>query len=114
MGEKDTKGIFQQIYQLLEKRRDEGSPEESYTSKLIQEGTDAVIKKIGEEAIEVILAAKNRNNQQQVHEISDLCFHLLVFMVQQRITLSDIEKELKRRYGKSGLLEKARRNASKA
>ena len=109
----NTQGIFPQLYQLLETRMVEGRPQESYTSKLMQEGLDAVLKKFGEEAIEVILAAKNQSHQDQVHEISDLCFHLLVLMVKQRISLSEIEAELKRRFGESGLAEKVRRNLSK-
>ena len=106
LKQKDKQGLFPKLYQLLESRRDSGRPEESYTARLMHDGYDAILKKIGEETTEVILAAKNGNQKEQVHEISDLCFHLLVLMVKLNIPLKDIESELERRFGESGLAEK--------
>ena len=107
--QEDKQGIVPRLYRLLESRRDSGRLEESYIARLMHDGSDAILKKIGEETTEVILAAKNGNKKEQVHEISDLCFHLLVLMVKQKIPLKDIESELERRFGESGLAEKNRR-----
>ena len=98
------------LYKLLENRKYEGQAEQSYTAKLMQEGLDSILKKIGEETTELVLAAKNRDHHEQVHEISDLCYHLLVLMVYHRIPLDDIQFELKRRLGRSGIEEKKSRN----
>ena len=105
----DKQWIFPRLYRLLESRRDMDRLEESYTARLMYDGSDAILKKIGEETTEVILAAKNGNQREQVHEFSDLCFHLLVLMVKQKIPLKDVESELERRFGESGLAEKNRR-----
>ena len=109
LKQEDQQGIVPKLYRLLESRRDSGNMEESYTAVLMHNGSDAILKKIGEETTEVILAAKNGNQKEQVHEISDLCFHLLVLMVKQKIPLKDIESELECRFGKPGLAEKNRR-----
>ena len=109
LKQEDKQGIFPRLYRMLESRRDSGRPDESYSARLMHDGSDAILKKIGEETTEVILAAKNGNQKEQVHEISDLCFHLLVLMVMQKIALKDIELELERRFGESGLAEKNRR-----
>ena len=105
----DKQGIVPRLYRLLESRRNSGRLEESYAARLMHDGSDAILKKIGEESTEIILAAKNGNQKEQVHEISDLCFHLLELMVKQKIPLKDIELELERRFGESGLVEKNRR-----
>ena len=109
LKQEDKQGIVPRLSRLLESRRDSCRQEESYTARLMQEGSAAILKKIGEETTEVILAAKNGNQKEQVHEISDLCFHLLLLIVKQKITLKDIELELERRFGESGLAEKNRR-----
>jgi phosphoribosyl-ATP pyrophosphohydrolase len=72
-------------------------------------GTDLILKKICEESAEVVIAAKNENRKEQIHEIADLWFHLLVLMGHQEITLTDISMELERRFDQSGLEEKANR-----
>ena len=72
-------------------------------------GTDAILKKIGEESAEIIIAAKNKNRNEQIHEITDLWFHLLVLMVDQGLKLEDISKEFEKRFGQSGLEEKSQR-----
>jgi phosphoribosyl-ATP pyrophosphohydrolase/phosphoribosyl-ATP pyrophosphohydrolase/phosphoribosyl-AMP cyclohydrolase len=82
---------------LLRKRKEE-LPEKSYTAELFRDGVDRILKKIGEEAGEVIIAAKNPNEKELIHEIADLIFHLEVLMVEKGISLSTIAKELEKRH----------------
>jgi phosphoribosyl-ATP pyrophosphohydrolase len=70
----------------------------SYTNQLFDKGEDAILQKIGEEAVEVILAAKSQGNQRLVEEISDLVYHTLVLLAERNLTLADIEAELERRH----------------
>ena len=100
--------VFEQVYKVIMDRK-KSSPDDSYVASLMKKGTDSILKKIGEESAEVIIAAKNKNRDEQVHEITDLWFHLLVLMAGQGITLADISEELQKRFGKSGLEEKAQR-----
>ena len=100
--------MFEQVYEVIRERK-QSSPEESYVASLMTKGTDSILKKIGEESAEVIIAAKNKNRDEQIHEITDLWFHLLVLMVDQGLKLEDISKEFEKRFGQSGLEEKAQR-----
>jgi len=100
--------IIQQLYDRILERKN-SSTKYSYVSSLINKGTNSILKKIGEESTEVIIASKNENMEEQIHEIADLWFHLLVLMVNQGISLEKILQELKNRFGKSGLEEKAQR-----
>jgi phosphoribosyl-ATP pyrophosphohydrolase len=70
----------------------------SYTNRLLSEGEDTILRKVGEETIEVILAAKSQGNQRLVEEVSDLLYHLLVLLTARELTLADIETELSRRH----------------
>ena len=101
--------IFPELYNLLEKRKEEGQVDHSYTANLMEKGLDGVLKKIGEESTELVIAAKNRDHKEQVHEIADLCYHLLVLMVYHNISLDDIDTELRRRCNVSGIEEKKSR-----
>ncbi|EMY62237.1 phosphoribosyl-ATP diphosphatase [Leptospira terpstrae] len=85
------------LEELLRKRKEE-LPEKSYTAELFRDGVDRILKKIGEEAGEVIIAAKNTNEKELIHEIADLVFHLEVLMVEKGISLSTIAKELEKRH----------------
>lgn len=85
------------LEELLRKRKEE-LPEKSYTAELFRDGVDRILKKIGEEAGEVIIAAKNPNENELIHEIADLIFHLEVLMVEKGISLSTIAKELEKRH----------------
>ncbi|MBO4862640.1 MAG: bifunctional phosphoribosyl-AMP cyclohydrolase/phosphoribosyl-ATP diphosphatase HisIE [Firmicutes bacterium] len=85
------------LYKLLEGRKAE-LPEGSYTTYLFQKGTDKILKKIGEESTEVIIAGKAEDKPETVYEIADLVYHVLVLMVQQGISLDDIRKELASRH----------------
>ena len=83
-------------------RRD-AEPAQSYVASLNAKGEDAVLQKIGEEACEVVIAAKNGEAGAAIHELADLWFHLLVWMARAGITPADVESELGRRFGHSGL-----------
>lgn len=74
-------------------------PEKSYTANLFREGEDRILKKVAEEAGEVLLAAKNHDRAEIIHETADLLFHTLVMLVNEGVTLSEIEKELEKRHG---------------
>lgn len=94
---------------LLERKR--APAESSYVAKLYRDGLDAILKKVGEEAAETLLAAKNGDRAALVHELADLWFHSMVLMASQGVTPEDVTNELARRQGRSGLDEKASRKA---
>ena len=87
------------------------SPDSSYVSRLFHKGEDACLKKVAEEAAELIMAAKDKDQHHLIKEAADLWFHILVTLNYYGLTLSDVENELELREGTSGLVEKARRNA---
>lgn len=84
------------LYQIIESRQRE-RPEGSYTSYLFQAGLDKILKKVGEEAAETIVAAKNEDDGQFVNEVADLMYHLLVLMVARGVALEEVGSELSRR-----------------
>lgn len=84
------------LYKIIQDRRQK-MPKDSYVASLLRLGEDRIIQKVGEEAIEVVIATKNKNKKRILFEVSDLFFHLLIFMVSTNITLTDIEKELESR-----------------
>jgi phosphoribosyl-ATP pyrophosphohydrolase len=86
-----------QLLHLIQDRREHPTPD-SYTNQLFEKGEDAILQKIGEESVEVILAAKGQGDQRLVEEISDLLYHTLVLLVSHGLDLSDIEAELERRH----------------
>lgn len=86
-----------------------GDPNTSYTAKLLQQGPDAFLKKIGEEATELVMAAKDNNPDKIIYEAADLWFHSLVALSYYNIEPADVLNELARREGISGLAEKAAR-----
>jgi len=86
------------------------SPDSSYVAKLFHKGADSILKKVGEEATEVVIAAKDENREQIVYESADLLFHLMVMLAKYDLTLADVAGELARREGLSGLVEKASRS----
>lgn len=85
-----------ELYLTLQNRK-LANPDTSYTARLMQSGEDEILKKIGEESVEIILAAKGQGNQRLVEEISDLTYHILVLLVQKGIPLSAISAELNKR-----------------
>lgn len=92
--------LYKTVVERKEKKEDG-----SYTCYLFEKGIDKILKKCGEECSEVIIAAKNGNNQETVLEISDLLYHLMVLMVDQGIALEDVMQELDKRSQKTGNLK---------
>ncbi|MBQ6035942.1 MAG: bifunctional phosphoribosyl-AMP cyclohydrolase/phosphoribosyl-ATP diphosphatase HisIE [Lachnospiraceae bacterium] len=88
---------YEGLYALLEGRKKD-LPEGSYTTYLFRKGTDKILKKIGEESTEVIIAGKAEDKAETIYEIADLAYHVMVLMVQQGITLEDIHRELSSRH----------------
>jgi len=84
------------LYKIIRGRKLK-MPKDSYAASLFLLGEDRIIQKVGEEATEVIIAAKNKNKKRIISEVADLLFHLLVFLVLKDVTLPDIEKELESR-----------------
>ena len=82
---------------LLQGRMEE-RPEGSYTTYLFDKGLDKILKKVGEECTEVIIGAAKQDKEETVYEIADLCYHVMVLMVQAGITVEDITRELERRH----------------
>lgn len=80
------------------KERKESLPENSYTADLFKSGIDRILKKVGEEAGEVIIAAKNDSDEDLIHEVADLIFHLQVLLVKRNIPLKEIVGELESRH----------------
>lgn len=103
--------IFTQLAEVLATRRPEqgGDPERSYAARLFQQGPNAFLKKIGEEATEVVCAAKDNDKQQLIAEMADLWFHCLVVLSYYHVQPDEVLEELGRRQGLSGLEEKAAR-----
>lgn len=85
------------LYQLLEGRKAD-RPEGSYTTYLFDKGLDKILKKVGEESTEVIIAAKDEDKKETVYEIADLAYHVMVLMVEAGITPEDIHRELASRH----------------
>jgi phosphoribosyl-ATP pyrophosphohydrolase len=100
--------VLQQLAQVLEARK-QAEPESSYVAKLYAKGLDAILKKIGEEATEIVMAAKDGDLEKIVYETADLWFHTLVLLAHQGLNPGHVLGELERRFGLSGLEEKARR-----
>ena len=93
---------------VLESRKG-ADPASSYVAGLYAKGLDAILKKIGEEATETVIAAKNGEAGSMLHEMADLWFHTLVLLAHQGLKPDDVLSELERRFGLSGLDEKAGR-----
>jgi len=100
--------VLEQLAEVLEQRKG-ADPDSSYVARLYAKGLDAILKKIGEEATETVMAAKDGDPDKIVYEVTDLWFHTLVLLAQQGLGPSDVLQELERRFGLSGLAEKARR-----
>lgn len=88
------------LYHILRQRRAE-RPAGSYTVRLLDAGEDAILQKVGEEAVEVLLAAKGQGDQRLVEETADLLYHLLVLLLHRGLTPADIDAELARRHGEA-------------
>ena len=100
--------ILSQLTEVLEQRKG-AVPKASYVSHLYHKGLDTILKKIGEEATETVIAAKGGERDQLVYEMADLWFHCMVLLAQQEIHPDQVLAELERRFGLSGHEEKATR-----
>lgn len=96
--------ILRAEYETVLSRKGEKT-DGSYTCYLFEQGTDKILKKCGEECSEVIIAAKNKKNEDTVGELSDLLYHLTVLMVNEGITLEELENEYIKRNAKAGNLK---------
>jgi phosphoribosyl-ATP pyrophosphohydrolase/phosphoribosyl-AMP cyclohydrolase len=95
--ERTNIAFLNQLNKLIKDRKKE-LPENSYTTKLFREGADRIVQKVGEEAIETVIAAKNRDKNEIINEVSDLIYHLLVMLVDQEIELEAIVEKLVERH----------------
>ena len=101
--------ILKQLADILESRK-RAEPESSYVAMLYAKGLDAILKKIGEEATETVMAAKDGSGEKIIYETADLWFHSMILLAQQGLRPEQVLAELARRFGVSGLEEKAARN----
>ena len=101
--------VLQRLAAVLDARK-ASDPETSYVARLYEKGLDAILKKIGEEATEIVMAAKDGDPEKIICETADLWFHSMVLLAQQGLGPEDVLKELDRRFGLSGLEEKANRD----
>jgi len=103
--------ILQALYQVILERKANPS-DDSYTASLMQKGIDKILKKLGEEATELVIAGKGGERSETVYEAADLFYHTLVLLAYRDIPLADVLAELRRRFGVSGIEEKAARGAA--
>jgi phosphoribosyl-ATP pyrophosphohydrolase len=102
------KDILERIADSINERKS-ADPDKSYVAKLFAKGDDAMLKKIGEEATEVVLAAKGTDRLHLVREVADLWFHCMIVLARHGLGPGDVLAEMKRREGISGIDEKAAR-----
>jgi len=88
--------ILKELYEIIKERKTTPA-QGSYTSYLFDKGTDKILKKIGEESAEIIIAAKGNDKQEQINEICDLTYHLLVLMAQLNIDINEVNEILEQR-----------------
>ncbi|HLS52136.1 MAG TPA: phosphoribosyl-ATP diphosphatase [Burkholderiaceae bacterium] len=109
-----NQNLLSQLADMLESRlpKHGGNPDTSYAARLFSKGPDAILKKIGEESAELIMAAKDNKPEQLVYETADLWFHCLLVLAYYNLRPEDVLQELARRQGTSGLAEKASRSST--
>src|SRR5687768_3995496 len=105
----EKRSVLERLEQEIANRRD-ADPSASYVASLRAKGLDAILKKVGEEATEAVIAAKGGSRESIVHETADLWFHCLVMLSWHGIRVDEVLAELERREGRSGLAEKAARS----
>lgn len=105
--------ILKELDQILEARKQQ-DPSESYVASLYDKGLEKILKKVAEESVETVMAAKdiehNGDKDHLVYEVADLWFHTMVLLASQGLTSEDVTNELQRRFGLSGHEEKANRS----
>ena len=92
-----TMDFIKKLEEILKSRKT-NPPQNSYTANLFRDGLDRILKKVGEEAGEVIIASKNESKSELLHEIADLVFHLEVLLVEKNLSFQDIVNELEKRH----------------
>lgn len=97
IGEGQTPFSYKALYDMIEGRKTEPK-EGSYTTYLFEKGMDKILKKVGEESTEVIIAGAKNDKEETIYEIADLAYHIMVMMVEQGITLEDVTAELSKRH----------------
>ena len=107
---KDMNTILKKLTETLEARKKD-DPTKSYTASLYRDGLEAILKKVNEEAFETIIAARQGDDKELIHEVADLWFHTLVLMAHKNLSAEDILNELARREGTSGIKEKESRSS---
>ena len=100
--------ILAQLTDILEQRKG-ADADSSYVASLYNKGLDAILKKVGEEATETVMAAKDGDKDKLVYEVADLWFHTMILLADQNLSADDVLAELARRFGVSGHDEKAAR-----
>lgn len=113
----DSNNILTEVAEILHSRKS-AEPDSSYAASLYSKGLDAILKKVGEEATEVVMAAKDveadksasKDKSKLIYEVTDLWFHTLILLAQQDLHPDDVLNELNRRMGTSGIVEKASRD----
>ena len=100
--------ILDQLAEILEQRKT-ADPDSSYVARLYREGLDGILKKVGEEATETILAAKDGDKEHVIYEVTDLWFHSMVMLAHLVLHPGQVLQEMQRRFGLSGLTEKEAR-----
>ena len=101
--------IFEKLEKIIEMRQNE-RPENSYVAELWKKGNDFILKKIGEESAELIIASKNKNEDEILNELADVMFHAIVLLKYNGLSILDVAEVLKKRLGKSGIEEKKTRS----
>ena len=104
----NSRDTLERLARVIDARR-QGDPDKSYVARLFAKGTDAILKKVGEEATEVVMACKDGDAEKVVHEVADLWFHSLLALAAFGRSGADVLSELERREGLSGLEEFAAR-----
>ncbi len=102
--------ILKKLTETLEARKKD-DPTKSYTASLYRDGLEAILKKVNEEAFETIVAARQGDDKELIHEVADLWFHTLVLMAHKNLSVEDILNELARRESASGIEEKESRSS---
>ena len=101
LGEEASGGVLHELFEVVKSRQRE-RPEGSYTTYLFDKGLDKILKKVGEESAETIIAAKNDDSKQLVSETADLLYHLVVMLVARGVSLDDVREELAKRRKRGG------------
>lgn len=105
----ENKDVIEELFSIINSRKN-NVIKGSYTNYLFEKGIDKILKKVGEESTEVIIAAKNSDNKELSYEICDLIYHVLVLMAEKGVTLEEVQNELEKRREKIGNKKEERKD----